>query len=128
MSRKPISYWWAIAIGLITAVLQALIYILRFGGWNPYATLLDHALFFVVGALGGLVLIAFVRASRTPAARWTVLAAYLLAMPLALMGMLVGGLLGPLAVVLFSLVILSVFTAVGYFEGGYFSRRREPIT
>lgn len=128
MSRKPISYWWAIAIGLIFAALQAVIYFLRFGGWNPYATWLDYALFFVAGALGGLVLVACLRASRTPAARWIVLAAYLLAAPLALIGMLAGGLLGPLGVILFSLLISIVFLAVGYFTGGYFSRRKEPIT
>jgi hypothetical protein len=117
MTRKPISYWWAIPIGLVFPALQALIYFLRFGGWNPYARITDYVLFFAAAALSGLVLIAFLRASLTPASRWTVLGAYLLGTPFALIGMLAGGLLGPLGVILCSLLIWAVFVAIGYFIG-----------
>jgi hypothetical protein len=126
VGNKKISYWWAVPIGLVFPALQALIYFLRFGGWNPYAGWLDYVLFFTAAALGGLVLIAFLRASRAPAARWIVLGAYLLATPFALMGMLAGGLLGPLGVILFSLVIWAVFTAIGYFVGRLAVRGENP--
>jgi hypothetical protein len=98
-------------------LLQALIYVLRFGQLNPYAALSDYGLFFIAGLLGGLVLIAFLRASRTRAARWMVLAAYLVATPFAMLAMVLGGLLSLVNVVLPSLTIWAVFTAIGYFIG-----------
>ena len=117
MTQKPISYWWALPIGLAFPLLQALIYVLRFGELNPYAALTDYGLFFVAGLLGGLVLIAFLRASRTPVARWLVFGAYLLATPFAMIAMVLGGLLSLVNVVLPSLAIWAVFTAIGYFIG-----------
>jgi hypothetical protein len=117
VTQKPISYWWALPIGLAFPLLQALIYVLRFGQLNPYAALTDYGLFFIAGLFGGFVLIAFLRASRTPAARWMVFGAYLLATPFAMIAMVLGGLLGLVNVVVPSLAIWGVFMAIGYFIG-----------
>jgi len=92
---------------------------------NLYAGWLDYARFFAAAALGGLVLIDYLRASRTPAERWIARGGYLLAMPFAIIPMLVGGLLGPLGVVLFSRVIWVVSIAIGYFIGHYLSGNGE---
>jgi hypothetical protein len=101
-------------IGLVFPLLQAGIYYFRFGTLNPYATLPDYALFFLGGALGGLILIALWRRSRTKEARRSVLVAYLLATPFALAGMLGGGLFGPLGIVLLPALIWALFAGIGY--------------
>ena len=78
---------------------------MRFGQLNPYAALTDYGLFFIAGLFGGFVLIAFLRASRTPAARWIVFGAYLLATPFAMIAMVLGGLLSLVNVVVPSLAM-----------------------
>jgi hypothetical protein len=123
-TKRELSYWWAALIGLFFPVLQGAIYYFRFGIFNPYAGLLDYAMFFLGGALGGTILIALLRRSRTKAAKWSVLLAFLLATPLATLGMLGGGLLGPIGTVLFPAVIWVIITGIGYGIGRLFSRAR----
>jgi len=112
----------ATLIGLLFSVLQVAIYYLRFGQLNPYAPLTDYLLFFLAGSLGGLALIAFLRRSGRQAVKWSVTLAFLLGTPLAFLGSLGGGLLGQLGVLLFPVVIWTVFSALGYRFGRIFSK------
>jgi len=122
--KREFSYWWAVLIGLFFPILQDLIYYLRFGILNPYAGLQDYVLFFLAGALGGLILIALLRRSRTNAAKWSVLLAFLLATPLATLGMLGGGLFGFFGIVLLPAAIWAIITGIGYGIGRLVSRAR----
>ena len=122
--QREIYYWWAALIGLFFPVLQSTIYYFRFRVLNPYAGPLDYALFFLAGALGGLILIAFLRSSRTKAARWIVVAAFLLATPFATLGMLGGSLLGLFGIVLLPGAIWAIFTGIGFWIGRFFSRSK----
>ena len=122
--NQEFPYWWAALVGLLFPVLQGTIYYLRFGLLNPYAGFLDYFLFFLAGALGGLVLIALFQRSRTRAAKWIVLVAFLLATPLATLGALGGGLLGLFGVVLLPPVIWAAITGIGYLVGSLVSRKR----
>jgi hypothetical protein len=122
--KRELSYWWAALMGLFFPILQGTIYYLRFGILNPYAGVLDYVLFFLGGALGGLILIALLRRSLTKAAKWSVLLAFLLATPLATLGMLGGGLFGLLGIVLLPAVIWAIITGIGYGIGRLLSRTR----
>ena len=122
LTPHKFSYWWAALIGLAFPALEAGIYYFRFGRLNPYASPQDYALFFLGGALGGLLLITLWRRGRTGAARWIVLAAFLLATPFATLGMLGGGLFGSLGVPLLPLAIWTLFTGIGYGIGRLISR------
>lgn len=125
MKTNPeIPYWWAAVIGLHFPILQAVVYYARFGMRNPYAPLFDYVLFFLGGTLGAFILIALLRRSPTRAAKWSVGLAFLLATPLAFIGSLGGGLLGPLGVVLLPALIWGVFTAIGYWIGGLIAKAR----
>jgi hypothetical protein len=125
MKSKPkLSYWWAILFGLLFPVVQIGIYYFRFGRLNPYSPLLDYIMFFLTGTVGGLIFIALLRRSGTKAAQWSVTLAFLLATPIATLGMLGGGLLGPVGVVLFPTLIWGIITTIGYLIGGLISRSR----
>lgn len=125
-NKREIPYWWATVLGLLFPVLQAAFYYARFGILNPYAPLIDYLLFFLGGTLGGFILIALLRRSGTKAAKWSVTLAFLLGTPIAFIGSLGGGLLGPIGVVLFPAIIWAVFTGIGYWIGKLFSKGERP--
>jgi hypothetical protein len=127
-NKRKLAYWSAGAIGLFFPVFQVAIYYLRFGRLNPYAPLTDYALFFLAGTAGGLILIALLRRSRTKAAKWNVVIAFLLATPFAIFGMLGGGLLGPVGIVLFPALIWGIVTGIGYWIGKFISKRESQRT
>ncbi len=120
MDAKKIPFWWAALIGLAFPILQALIFLIRFGGFGAVSSVLDYVMFFAAGALGGLTLIFFLRRGKTNTARWIMVGAYLLVTPVAVAGMAAGGLLGPVGVVLFSFTPWVLFLWIGYFAGGFF--------
>lgn len=109
-------------IGLLTPVLQVAIFYYRFGKFNQEVSPLDHLLFFLAGTAGGLILVAFLRRSKTRAAQWIVGVSFLLAAPMAIGGMLVGGLLGPIGVLLFSSLLWLIITGLGFLAGLFLSR------
>lgn len=119
MEAGKIPFWWAVPIGLMYPVIQVLIFIVRFGGFNTDVAPLDYVLFFAAGLIGALLLILFLRRSKSKAGRWIILTAYILAAPLAVAGMVVGGLLGPVGVVLFSLMPWLLFMWLGYLAGAF---------
>lgn len=110
---KKISFFWSLLAGVLAVVLQIAVFYARFGRWNSDATPLDHALFFVAGALGGALLIFFLNRQVSVAHRWILLAAFLVASPIALLMMVGGGLLGWFGILLFPLITWGLFLLLG---------------
>jgi hypothetical protein len=122
MEEKKIPYWWAILIGLLAPILQVAIYYFRFFSLNEESTALDYVMFFIAGTVGGLILIALLNRSKTKAAKWLVIIVFILATPVALTGMVVGGLVGPLGVIFMSAMLWTMITGIGFFIGRFLSR------
>ena len=122
MQEKKISYGWAALIGLLTPVLQIAIFYFRFQKTNQDSSLLDHIMFFLAGSLGGLILITFLRRSKTRVAKWIVMVTFVLATPIALTGMIVGGLAGPIGVLFMSAILWTIITGMGFLVGRFLSR------
>jgi hypothetical protein len=122
MEEKNIPYGWAALIGLLMPVLQIIIFYFRFGKFNQDSSLFDYVMFFLAGALGGLILIALLRRSRTQPAKWIVVIAFILATPIALTGMVVGGLVGPIGVLFMSAMLWTIITGMGFLVGRFLSR------
>jgi hypothetical protein len=110
---KKISNYWSLLEGLFTVAYQVVTFYLRFGSMNTDATIEEYLLFFVAGTLGGLILIFFLNKQASPAKRWVVLIAFLLATPLAMIFLLGGGLLGWIGVILFPQIPWALFTWIG---------------
>jgi hypothetical protein len=122
MDKKP-SFLWALAVGLVFPVLQVLIYLVRFGGLNPEAPLTDYLLFFLGGVLAGAGLIYFLRRSQTPGTFRAVIIAFVISVPFAMFGMVVGGLMGVVGVLLLGVSPSVFITGVGYLLGRAFSKK-----
>lgn len=91
----------ALLVGLLSVVAQIVVFYVRFGEWNAYATVFDYILFFVAGTLGGLILIYFLNRQNSKTAWSVTLLAFLLASPIALVMMIGGGLLGSIGVLVY---------------------------
>ena len=122
MDKKP-SFLWALAIGLVFPVLQVLIYFVRFGSLNPESPVTDYLLFFLGGALAGAGLIYFLRRSETPGTFRVVIIAFIISMPFAMFGMVMGGLMGVVGILLLGVSPSVFITGVGYFLGRAFSKK-----
>jgi len=122
MDKKP-SFLWAIAIGILFPVLQVVTFFLRFQNINPDAGLTDYLYFFVAGLLIGVILIYFLRRSDSSSAYRGAMIGFIIGVPLALIGMLLGGLVGAFGAILFG-ISPNIFTiAVGYFIGRATSKK-----
>jgi hypothetical protein len=119
MDANKTPYWWSLPIGFVYPVLQIFIFVFRFKKLNTLGSPWDYLLFFVAGFAGALLLIFFLHRSRTKAGRWIILGAYLLAVPLALAGMIAGGVLGPVGIILFSFMPWALFMWLGYLAGAF---------
>lgn len=116
MDKKP-SFLWALAIAVAFPILQALIFFLRFQSINTESQFTDYLFFFLAGLLIGLGLVYFLRRSESTSASRGTWIGFLIGVPLALIGMLFGGLMGAFGIVFLS-VSPNLFTiAVGYFIG-----------
>ena len=122
MQEKKVPYWRAVLIGLLMPVLQIIIFYIRFQRVNQDSSLLDYILFFLAGTVGGLILIGLMRRSQSQAAKWMVVTAFILATPIALTGMIVGGLAGPIGVIFMSAMLWTIITGMGFFVGRFLSR------
>lgn len=121
MDKKP-SFLWALAIGVAFPILQVLIFFIRFQSLNPDASLVDYLYFFISGLLIGIALIYFVRRSQTQATYWGTIIGFVIGIPLALVGMLLGGLMGFVGVIL-SISPVIFTTGVGYFVGQLWNKK-----
>lgn len=119
---KKISVFWAMVVGLVSVILQVLTYYFRFGQLNPYSPWLDYVLFFLSGTLGGLILIFFLNRQSANKAWWSVLTAFVLAAPVAMIFMVGGGLLGFIGILLFPQLPWFIFTWLGSLVGKFLSR------
>lgn len=120
---KRTSVFWALVVGLVSVIWQVLTYYFRFGQLNPYASWLEYVWFFLSGTLGGLILIFFLNRQSAHKAWWSVLAAFVLAAPVAMLFMVGGGLLGFLGILLFPQLPWFIFTWLGSRVGEFLSRR-----
>ena len=119
---KSISAFWALLVGLLSVIAQIVTYYLRFGRLNTIATLTEYLFFFLAGSLGGVILIFFLNRQTAERGRRMVLGAFLLASLVALPAMLVGGLLGPLGVLILPQILWALFAWLGSLLGRVLSR------
>jgi hypothetical protein len=98
---KNVSLLWALAVGLLSVAAQLLTFYIRFRRWNTDSTFTDNLLFFLAGALGGCILTYFLNRQSSVARRRAVLIAFLLASPVALLMMVLGGLIGWIGVIIY---------------------------
>jgi hypothetical protein len=119
---KPIPAYWALLVGLLTIAAQVVTYYVRFGRLNTGSPFVDYLFFFLAGSLGGSILVYFLNRHESTRARWIVLAAFLLASPIALIMMLGGGLLGPLGLLIFPQIPWGIFMGLGSLLGRFVSR------
>ncbi len=116
LSKKP-SYFWSAPLSLLPPVLQAVIYYYGFGRINSISGYQDYFWFFLSGLAGGILFIAFLRLSPNRLTQQIVIAAYILAYPASIAVMIIGGLFGPIGVVLLPLVPWSLLMFGGYLIG-----------
>ena len=121
---KKLSLYWALLLGLLSCVVQAVTFYLRFEMWNGSSSAVDYLLFFVAGTLGGLILIYFLNRQASKTAWWVELIVFLLATPVALMFMIGGGLLGPLGVLIFPQIPWALFAWLGGLIAKFVTRER----
>lgn len=96
MSRRSI-----VTAALGWPLVHVLVFRARFGRMPEAAGPLDYVWFGLTGLIAAWVTIAFMERATSPRQRTTTILGTLLAAPMAAMGNLGGGLLGPIGVVLF---------------------------
>lgn len=122
MEKKP-SFFWAPAVGLLFAILNALGFLFRLGSFSADASITDYLMFFLAGSLIGLALVYFLRQSNSRSAAIVVLVAFVISVPFALFGMALGSAVGAVGI-FFLGVSPSVFLiAVGYFLGWVLAKK-----
>lgn len=122
MDKKP-SFLLAFAVGILFVVLQVVIYFLRFNTINPDASIVDYLFFFIGGTLIGLGLVYFLRRSENKGTRQATIIGFIIGIPFAVFGMLLGGLAGPFGVIFLGMSPAVFTTAAGYFLGRTFSKK-----
>ncbi len=122
MNKKP-SFFWALAVGLLFPVLQVVIFLIRFGRLDTEAPITDYLLFFLAGSLIGVALIYFLRRSETQSVFNATLVAFIISLPFALFGMVVGGVVGVVGIFLLGVSPAVFITGVGYFIGRAFAKK-----
>jgi hypothetical protein len=115
--NKNLSYKWAFAVALFFPVLQIVIFYFRFQRMNAEASFTDYLAFFISGLLIGLALIYLLRRSETTSASRCTIIGFIIGIPLALVGMMVGGLTGAFGAVLFSISPSIFVMLIGYVIG-----------
>jgi hypothetical protein len=106
-------FYWALLLGLLSIVAQVITFYVRFGFFNTQASFANYVFFFLAGTLGGLTLIYFLNREDSARARWTILIAFLLASPFALILMLAGGLFGLPGILIAPQIPWVLFTWIG---------------
>jgi len=101
-----------VVYGLYFYVLHQLVYLIRFGSLNTNFNLLD-LLLIVVGILSVLLYVYFAKESDTKR-KVALRVAFVLAIPFASIGSLMGGLLGALGILIYGLIPFVVFLLVAH--------------
>ena len=124
MGKKP-SYLWALLVGILFPVVQYVLSLPQTGGsaGTPPA-LMDYLVFFLAGTFIGAALIYLLRRSETPGASRAVIIAFVVGLPFALFGLILGRLAGPIGAFMLSISPGVFFTLMGYLIGRMISRRK----
>ncbi len=120
---RKVAFYWSGVVGVISIIWQTLAYYIRFGEFNPFASLIDYLIFFLAGALGGLILIFFLNRQETTKGWWAVMIAFASATPVAMILMLGGGLLGFIGALIFPQIPWGIFTWLGSLVGKFLSTK-----
>lgn len=115
--KNKLSYKWAFAVAIFFPLLQVLIFYLRFQTLNPEASFAEYLAFFISGLLIGLAFIYLLRRSDSVTARRGTVIGFLVGIPIALFGMIVGGLTGAFGAVLFSISPTIFVIGLGHMIG-----------
>ena len=108
---------WILLLTLLFPIINLLIYFLRFGapGSNLF---LESLVFAPIGLLGALVLFYFHDRAESRIHKNSIIVGFLLACPFALLGGLMGGLLGVPAAIQFGVLPLVIGVLLGNWAGG----------
>lgn len=115
------SYMSALVVGIATVLWQVVTFFLRFGRMNTDSGILDYVMFFLAGAVGGLILVFFLNKQTSSRGWWIVMAAFVLAFPVAMIFVLGGGLLGYIGIILFPQIPWAIATWFGSMIGKRFA-------
>lgn len=113
---------WALPVGVLSVAAQIIIFYARFGRWNTDASLTDYGLMFLAGSFGGAILVFFLNRQTSTAQRQVVFIAFLLASPIALLLMVLGGLVGWIGVLVYPQIAWAVFMWIGAWAGKLLAR------
>ena len=116
---KTVSVLWSLLVGLLSIIVEVLAFYVRFGDWNMQSPFIDYFFFFLTGTMGGWILVFFLNRQTTVRARWIVLSAFLLACPIALTLMVLGGLFGWPGVFFLPQIPWGLLTWAGSLTGKY---------
>ena len=119
---KKVSMLWSLLVGLVSVLWQTFSYYFRFGKFNPYSLWTDYLWFFIAGVLGGVILVLFLNRQITSRGRWSVLGAFILATPVAMIFMVGGGLLGFIGILIFPQIPWTITSWLGSWLGKFLSQ------
>ena len=122
MQTRKLSIYWSGLVGLLVVALQVIIFYARFGRWNTAAPIIDYLWLFIGGWLGGWLLITTLNRQEAKSAWWSVLVAFLIATPISLFMSVMGGVLGPVGVVVFPLIPWALALWIGTLVGKFLTR------
>ncbi len=114
-------YLWVFGLALIWPLAQVMIFYVRFGQMNSLAGVLDYVVFYIAGLLSVAVFFKWLLRSAAGWGRNFVIAGFVLSSPFSWRGALVGGMLGSVGVILFSLIPVVIGAGLGYWLGKRFA-------
>lgn len=120
--EKKVSFLWALGVGLLFVVLIVLTFLFRFGSLNTEAPLTDYVMIFLAGALIGVTLVYFLRRGGAKPVFNATLIAFVISLPFALFGMVLGGVVGGIGVFFLGVSPAVFIIGVGYYLGRAFAK------
>ena len=106
------SYPWAFVYGLYFYVLFQVMYLVRFGSFNLSVSTTDLGL--VIVGIGSVLMLMYTTRKLAHGKR-LLLISFFLALPIAYVGALSGGLIGLPGVIIYGLTPFVIFLLIGYF-------------
>jgi len=125
-NRSTMSWGWILAATIMWPTFHVAVFTFRFGEIPASDALSDLLLFMPTGFLGSLIVGDLVRRSRSRAQGRLVMVCTVLALPVAFMGNLLGGLLGPIGVTLYGVVPIILGAGAGWLLGMSLTDRDAP--
>ena len=108
---------WILFLALLFPIINLIVYTVRFH--IPDSRLyLESLVFAPIGLIGGLIFFYFYDKSHSPVQKKAIIAGFLLAMPLAVLGGLIGGLLGIAGAIIIGALPLAMGVLLGNYFGG----------